>query len=167
MKKSRSRSPLWAGAERRGRVRGTVLALCAVGMLVSQRASGQLLVDPLEVTVLAAGSSRVSASFSLSNTSDKAVQATVTRQDWDRAENGDNHFLAAGSTGSSCGTILSTSPLSIRIEPHSSRIIRLGVQDAAALTKECWDIFFVEEVPQRATVSGGNSLQYILRTGVT
>ena len=135
-------------------------------MLVSQRASGQLLVDPLEVTVFAAGASRVSASFSLSNTSDKAVQATVTRQDWDRAENGDNHFLPAGSTGTSCGTILSASPLSIRVEPHSSRIVRLGVQEAASLTKECWDIFFVEEVPQRATVSGGNSLQYIFRTGV-
>jgi P pilus assembly chaperone PapD len=135
-------------------------------MLVSQRASGQLLVDPLEVTVLAAGASRVSASFSLSNTSDKAVQATVTRQDWDRAENGDNHFLPAGSTGSSCGQLLTASPLSIRVEPHSSRIIRLGVQDATALTKECWDIFFVEEVPQRATITGGNSLQYIFRTGV-
>ena len=135
-------------------------------MLVSQRASGQLLVDPLEVTILAAGTNRVSASFSLSNNSDKAVQATVTRQDWDRAENGDNHFLPAGSTGTSCGTILSVSPLSIRVEPHSSRMIRLGVQNAAALTKECWDIFFVEEVPQRATISGGNSLQYIFRTGV-
>ena len=135
-------------------------------MLVSQRASGQLLVDPLEVTLLAAGANRVSGSFSLSNTSDKAVQATVTRQDWDRAENGDNHFLPAGSTGSSCGKILSASPLSIRVEAHSSRMIRLGVQDAGALTKECWDIFFVEEIPQRATINGGNSLQYIFRTGV-
>jgi hypothetical protein len=33
------------------------------------------------------------------------------------------------------------------------------------VTKECWDIFFVEEVPRRASAKG-NSLQYIFRTGV-
>jgi P pilus assembly chaperone PapD len=146
-------------------VRTTVLALCAVGVVVSHRASAQLLVDPLEVTMLTAGATRVSASFSLSNTSDAPVQATITRQDWDRAENGDNRFLPAGTSGASCGAMLSASPLSIRIEPHTSRIIRLGVPNATALAKECWDIVFVEELPQRAPVKG-NSLQYIFRTGV-
>ncbi len=146
-------------------MRRTVLALCAVGVVVSQRASAQLLVDPLEVTLTTAGNSRVSGSFSLSNTTDAAVQATITRQDWDRVESGDNRFLPAGSTGTSCGTMLSASPVSIRIEPHSSRIIRLGAQATSAITKECWDIFFVEEVAQHSTVKG-NSLQYIFRTGV-
>ncbi len=103
-----------------------MLALYAVGLAVSQRASAQLLVDPFEVTMITAGSNRVSASFSLANTSDNPVQATITRQDWDRLENGDN---------------------------------------AAALSKECWDIFFIEEVPQRTTAKG-NSLRYIFRTGV-
>jgi len=134
-------------------------------MVVSQRAHAQLLVDPLEVTMLAAGTSRVSASFSLSNTSDKPVQATISRSDWDRAENGDNRFLASGSSGTSCGAMLTVSPASVRIEPHASRVIRLGAQPGAALTRECWDIVFVEEVPQRSTAKG-NSLQYIFRTGV-
>jgi len=80
-------------------------------------------------------------------------------------ENGDNRFLPAGSTGTSCGTMLTATPVSIRVEPRSSRIVRLAVQGAAALRKECWDIFFVEEVPQRAGIRG-NSLQYIFRTGV-
>src|SRR3954462_1560987 len=160
---SRSRSPERAGVERRGRVRATVLALCAAGV-VAQRASAQLLVDPLEVTMLT-GSGRVSASFSLQNTSDGPVQATITRQDWDRQENGDNRFLAAGSSGKSCGAMLSVSPLSVRVEPHTSRVVRLSVQTGAALTRECWDIVFIEEVPQRAA-SKGNSLQYIFRTGV-
>jgi hypothetical protein len=115
--------------------------------------------------MVAAGNSRVSMSFSLSNASDRPVQATITRQDWDRAENGDNRFLPAGTSGGSCGAILSASPLSIRVEPHTSRIIRLAAQNAAALNKECRDIFFVEEVPQRAATKG-NSLQYIFRTGV-
>src|SRR6267154_1254395 len=166
MLNSRSRSPERAGVERGGRVRGTVLALCAViGIVVSQSASAQLLVDPLEVTIFAAGTNRVAASFSLANTSDKVVQATITRSDWDRVENGDNRFVAAGSTGTSCGAMLGVSPLSIRVEPHGSRIVRLSAQPGAALTKECWDIFFVEEVPQRASTKG-NSLQYIFRTGV-
>lgn len=163
---SRSRSSERTGVERRGRVRGTVLALCAViGVVVSQSASAQLLVDPLEVTIVAVGTNRVPASFSVSNTSNEVVQATITRSDWDRAENGDNRFLTAGSTGTSCGANLSVSPLSIRVEPHTSRVIRLGIQSAAPVTKECWDIFFVEEVPRRASAKG-NSLQYIFRTGV-
>ena len=165
MQKSRSHPPIVAGEERRGRVRATVLALCAVGVVVSQPASAQLLVDPLEVTMLTAGTSRVSASFSMSNPSDKAVQASISRQDWDRVENGDNRFLPAGTSDASCGAVLTVSPLSIRIEPHTSRIVRLGFQSATALTKECWNIVFVEEVPQRA-VTGANSLQYIFRTGV-
>jgi P pilus assembly chaperone PapD len=166
MQHSGSRSPARAGAERRGRVRHTVLALCAVGgLVISQRASAQLLVDPLEVTILAAGTNRVASSFSLNNTSDNPVQATISRSDWDRAENGDNRFLAAGSTGMSCGSMLTISPLSVRIEPHTSRVVRLAVQTGAALTRECWDIVFIEEVPQRTTTKG-NSLQYIFRTGV-
>jgi P pilus assembly chaperone PapD len=166
MHRSRSHSPARASEERRGRVRGTVLAFCAViGSVISQPASAQLLVDPLEVTIVTAGNGRVAASFSMSNTSDNPVQATITRQDWDREENGDNRFLPAGKSGSSCGAMLTASPLSIRIEPHTSRIIRLGVQNAGTLSKECWDIFFVEEVPQRASLRG-NSLQYIFRTGV-
>src|SRR5665647_1793924 len=119
---SGSRSPERAGVERGGRVRSTVLALCAVGVVVSQPASAQLLVDPLEVTMVTAGNNRVSATFSLSNTSDAPVQAMITRQDWDRVENGDNRFLPAGTSGTSCGSMLSVSPLSIRVEPHTSRI---------------------------------------------
>src|SRR6266513_5851381 len=166
MQHSGSRSPARASAERRGRVRCTVLALCAVGgAVISQRASAQLLVDPLEVTILAAGTNRVASSFSLTNTSDNPVQATISRSDWDRAENGDNRFLAAGSSGMSCGAMLSVSPLSVRIEPHSSRVVRVAVQTDAALARECWDIVFIEEVPQRAPTKG-NSLQYIFRTGV-
>src|SRR5439155_924999 len=45
------------------------------------------------------------------------------------------------------------------------RVVRLAVQTDAALSRECWDIVFVEEVPQRAATKG-NSLQYIFRTGV-
>lgn len=146
-------------------MRRTALALCAIGALCAKPLTAQLLVDPLEVTLTTTGTNRVTASFSLANTSDVPVQATITRQDWDRLENGDNRFLPAGSTGSSCGSMLTASPVAVRVEPHTARIVRLAVLGAAALRKECWDIFFVEEVPQRAAVRG-NSLRYIFRTGV-
>jgi len=146
-------------------VRLSALALCAIASVAGGPLHAQLVVDPFEVTLTTAGSARVTGSFSLANTSDVPVQATITRQDWDRAENGDNRFLPAGSTGTSCGAMLSATPVSVRVEPRSARIVRLAVQGAAALQKECWDIFFVEEVPQRAGVRG-NSLRYIFRTGV-
>jgi P pilus assembly chaperone PapD len=146
-------------------VRGTALALCAIGALSAPPAAAQLLVDPLELTVMPTGTGRAFTSFSLANTSDSPVQATITRQDWDRLENGDNRFLPAGSTGASCGAGLTVSPVVIRVEPHTKRVIRLGVNGVALPGKECWDIFFVEEVPQRSAVRG-NSLQYIFRTGV-
>ena len=146
-------------------MRRTALALCAVTGLVAAPVDAQLLVDPLEVTLTTAGASRVTGSFTLANTSDVPVQATITRQDWDRAENGDNRFLPANSTGTSCGTMLTVTPVSVRVEPRSTRLVRLSVQGAAELRQECWDIFFVEEVPQRTGVRG-NSLQYIFRTGV-
>jgi P pilus assembly chaperone PapD len=165
MNHPRSRSSVGTGEERKGRVRRTALALCASSLLFAPATGAQLLVDPLEVMITTSGASRATASFSLSNTSDQPVQATITRQDWDRAENGDNRFLPAGSTGASCGALLTASPAAIRVDPRSTRIVRLAVQGAAALRRECWDIFFVEEVPQR-TNARGNSIQYIFRTGV-
>src|SRR5256885_11251837 len=105
-------------------------------MLISGSTSSHQLAPRPEVTFFPAGSDRVAGSFSLTNTSDAPVQATISRADWDRAENGDNRFLAAGSTGKSCGQMLSVSPLSVRIEPHSSRVVRLPVQTDAALARE-------------------------------
>jgi P pilus assembly chaperone PapD len=133
--------------------------------LVGSPAAAQLLVDPLEIIVTTAGSNRVAATFTLRNSSDKPVQATITREDWDRLETGENRFLPPGTTGASCGKLLSVSPLSIRVEPLSTRTVRLAVEGAEALRKECWDIVFVEEAPQRQAVRG-NSLHYIFRTGV-
>jgi P pilus assembly chaperone PapD len=133
--------------------------------LASHRVDAQLLVDPLEVTIITTGGNRTVGSFLATNTSDVPIQATITRQDWDRIENGDNRFLPAGSTGFSCGSTLSISPASIRVDPHTSRVIRLSVDSAANLKKECWDIVFVEEIPPRTTVKG-NSIRYLFRTGV-
>jgi P pilus assembly chaperone PapD len=143
-----------------------VLALCALGTAISPEAGAQLLIDPLELTINTTGPNPVSSGISLANKSDKPVQATITRSDWDRTEDGANRFLPAGSTAKSCGATLSVSPASVRLEPHSSRILRVTVQADTTLSRECWDIVFIQEVPQRSANVKGNSLEYIFRTGV-
>jgi P pilus assembly chaperone PapD len=142
-----------------------MLGLCAVNTLLPERASAQLLVDPLQVVIVSPRPGRFVSSVSLSNTSDKPVQATISRGDWDRAENGDNRFFPSGSTPNSCGTKLNASPASLRLEPHSSRLVRLSVTTDSALTRECWDMVFIEELPQHTTVNR-NSLEFSFRTGV-
>ncbi|MFL5500587.1 MAG: molecular chaperone [Gemmatimonadaceae bacterium] len=164
MRRSRSRSSGMASAERRGRAQFAVLAV-SLGVFTPQPTSAQLLVDPLQVTIGVAGPGTALSSLSLSNTSDKPVQVSITRGDWDRAENGDNRFFPGGSTPHSCGRLLSVSPPSVRLEPHTSRVVRLAVQADSLLTRECWDIVFVEELPQR-TATKGNSLEFTFRTGV-
>ena len=146
-------------------MRRTAFALCAVIVLGGRAVQAQLLVDPLEVVIATSGAGRALGSFSVTNSSDKAVQATITRQDWDRREDGENRFLPPGTTGTSCGDVLTASPLSIRVEAHTSRIVRLVAPNPASLQKECWDIFFVEEIAQRSQLKG-NSLQFLFRTGV-
>jgi len=143
-----------------------VLALFALGTAISVDARAQLLVDPLELTINPTGSNPVSSGISLANKSDKPVQATISRSDWDRTEDGVNRFFPPGSTAKSCGAALRVSPASVRLEPHSSRIVRLTVQADTIPSRECWDIVFIEEVPQRSQLVKGNSLEYIFRTGV-
>jgi P pilus assembly chaperone PapD len=158
-----SRSLDRASADYRGRVRGTVLALCAAGTLFSQRSAAQLLIDPLELTIPTGGSIRTVSSISVINTSNQTVEATISRSGWDRKEDGANRFFAGGEN--SCGQILSFSPLSVRVEPQSSRIVRLTIETNAPVTRECSDIIFIEEIP-RHSATKVNSLEFIFRTGV-
>jgi P pilus assembly chaperone PapD len=144
-------------------VRITVLALCAAGTLFSQRSAAQLLIDPLELTIPTGGSNRTVSSISVINTSNRPVEATISRSGWDRREDGANRFFAGGEN--SCGQILSFSPLSVRVEPQSSRIVRLTVESNAPVTRECSDIIFIEEIP-RHSATKVNSLEFIFRTGV-
>lgn len=165
MWRSASRWVSTASAERRRQAWYLVLGLCAGATLVPESASAQLVVDPLQVTIVSPRAGRTTTSVSLTNTSDKPVQANINRGDWDRGENGDNRFFPSGSTPNSCGAMLSVSPPSVRLEPHSSRIIRLSVAADSTLSHECWDMVFVEEVPQHTAVKR-NSLEFSFRTGV-
>jgi P pilus assembly chaperone PapD len=133
--------------------------------LSAARLGAQLTVDQLEISVTPSATGRVMASFVVRNDSKHPAQAIVTREDWDRAENGDNRFVPSGSTVNTCGASMSVFPTAFRIEPGANQIIRLAVEKTPNLPKECWDIVFVQELPQGRTVTR-TGLQYLFRTGV-
>ncbi|MFN2601630.1 MAG: hypothetical protein ABR582_02610 [Gemmatimonadaceae bacterium] len=125
----------------------------------------QLTVDRLEVTVVPSASGRVVSSFVVRNDGKNATQATITREDWDRAENGENRFVPSGSTGKSCGASMNIFPTAFRLESGATQTVRLAVDAVNPPPKECWDIFFVEELAQHWTPTR-SGLRYIFRTGV-
>jgi len=104
-------------------------------------------------------------SFVVRNSGKHAAQAIVTREDWDRSENGQNRFVPSGSTRNSCGESMTVFPTAFRIEPGALQTIRLAVEGTPAAAKECWYILFVQEVAQRKAPTR-SGLQYIFRTGV-
>jgi P pilus assembly chaperone PapD len=56
-------------------------------------------------------------------------------------------------------------PATFLIAPGANQIVRLAVEKAGSLTKECWDIVFVQEVAQKKQYTR-SGLQYVFRTGV-
>jgi P pilus assembly chaperone PapD len=149
----------------KGRVR--ILALALSGCLIATplAVDAQLAVDRLDLALTPARAGRVTGSILVSNESTAPVQASISREEWDRAENGDNRLLPVGTTGASCGDRLTVSPAVLRLEPHASERVRVSMNGTPASGKECWDIVYLEQALQQSPVRG-NSLTYRFRTGV-
>ena len=142
-----------------------MLLSCIPLLLVAAPLRAQLTVDRLEVSITPSANARVVSTFIVRNGGRVATQATVTREDWDRAESGENRFVPSGSTGKSCAASLDFFPKAFRLEPGAAQIVRLAIDSVNRPSKECWDILFVEELAQRWAPSR-SGLRYILRTGV-
>ena len=138
---------------------------CAIIGFSAAPLGAQLTVDRLEITVTPSATGRVMATFVVHNAGKDAAQGILTREDWDRAEDGENQFVASGSTRNSCGELMNVFPTAFRMEPGADQTIRLAIEKAPSLPKECWDIVFVEELTQKRTQTR-SGLQYIFRTGV-
>jgi P pilus assembly chaperone PapD len=139
--------------------------LCALIATSAASLDAQLTVSRLDITVTPSEANRVMASFVVRNVGKTAAQGMVTREDWDRAENGDNQFMPSGSNSNSCGALMSVFPVAFRLEPAGEQTIRVAIEKVPSSAKECWEIVFVQDVPQkRAPTQSG--LQYTLRTGV-
>ncbi|HZH41758.1 MAG TPA: hypothetical protein VFD85_12150 [Gemmatimonadales bacterium] len=147
------------------RVRLGVLAALSVWGLASARpAAAQVSVDQAEIVLHPQPSSPSVAGFNVSNETNALVEAKVYLMDWDRDEDGANRFQPIGAIGQSCAKYLRVFPLSLRIPPHTSQGVRLGLQNADSVPATCWSIVFVEAAAPQA--AAGRNVSYVLRLGV-
>ena len=96
------------------------------------------------------------------------AQATISIEDWDRAESGTNRFYDAGTLPQSCAQALRVFPRTLSLAAGETQSIRIELDSTAAGTtagRECWSLVLVESaVPEAGP--GGRTLLYRLRTGV-
>jgi P pilus assembly chaperone PapD len=145
-----------------GRIAAVALAL-GVG---ARAAHAQIAVDELELKLQLDQHGAASVeTFRVSNTGDAPVQATISAQDWDRAENGDNRFYALNTLPTSCGKRLKVFPMVLQLAAHATQTVRVSMDSAQAAPNGCHTVLFVEQPPppknQRAS-----ALLYTLRYGV-
>jgi P pilus assembly chaperone PapD len=106
------------------------------------------------------------AAIGVRNESDRAVQALVRLEDWDRAEDGSNRWYPYGTRAGkgSCGQALSIFPQALRLEPGAEQAIRVVLDSAKTPTGECWAAAVVETV--QPAERSGQRITYVVRTAV-
>jgi P pilus assembly chaperone PapD len=102
--------------------------------------------------------------ITLTNEGAKPVEAQLRLEDWDRAEDGTNHWYPLGTLAGSCGPLLQLFPASVFLDAGASQTIRLVVDSTAAPLAECWSAAVVETVQPR--IVRGRSVSYLIRTAV-
>ena len=147
------------------RRRGRHVALAAALALVARGAAAQVAVDELELHVsLRRGAVGISQSFHAANAGDMPANATISIEDWDRSERGENRYYPLGSLSSTCGSHVRVFPSVLRFEPRSVQTIQVTVDSADAVPRGCNTILFVETTRMHGPSSSG--LVYSVRYGV-
>jgi P pilus assembly chaperone PapD len=143
----------------------SLLVVLALALGAASPAAAQLGVDRSEIFIRPAVAAERVGVITVTNTGDRAVQAVVKSEDWDRSDVGANRWYKSGTVKGSCGPALTVFPLSLSLERGASQSIRLVLDDAAAasMSRECWSAVILETV-QPPSQSGGVS--YVLRTAV-
>lgn len=154
-----------AATVRKGRVCLQALALFGVALLSGRSLHAQLVVDRFDMRVTPVEGQRTTETILVTNSTATVMQANIIREDWTRSERGDNQFLPQGTTGSSCGELLTYSPKVLRLEPGKSDVVRVSVQDVPSTGRECWDAILVEQVIPHAPATR-SSVNYTFRTAV-
>lgn len=149
---------------RDARRRGRFVALVGVLATLPRLASSQVAVDQLELHVaLRSGARSATALFHAANSTGLPAHATISMQDWDRSESGENRYYPAGTLPASCGSHVSVFPSVLQLEPRSTQAVRVIVDSASAIGHACYTILFVESPPPRGAASG---VSYTVRYGV-
>ncbi len=138
--------------------------LCAAQTVVPHVALAQLAVDHVEVTLDPRPGGEHVALITVRNQGAKTVQAVLRLEDWDRAEDGNNRWYPLGTLPRSCGKILQLFPLSVNLAAGASQTMRVTLDSAAAVHRECWAGAVVETASPQ--VVSGRSVMYLLRTAV-
>lgn len=141
-------------------------ALAALSLMVGgfRPAAAQISVDQAEIVLRPQAAAPSVAGFNVANETNGTVEATIYLADWDRDEDGGNRFQPLGSVPQSCAKYLRVFPLSLRLPPHTSQGVRLGLQGADSVSATCWSIVFVEAGGPQA--GAGRRISYVLRLGV-
>lgn len=148
-------------ARRRGRHIALVVALALIG----RGAAAQIAVDELELHVpLRPGATGLSRSFHAANPGDAPANATISIEDWDRSDRGENRYYQLGSLPGTCGRHVGVFPSVLRFEPRSVQTIQVTVDSADAIPRGCYAILFVETARTHGPSSSG--LLYSVRYGV-
>ncbi len=145
---------------------GWLIAPAGALAAFAHAANAQVAVDQLELHVpLRAGSPTATALFHAANPGGTPAHATISIQDWDRSESGENRYYPAGTLPTSCGAHVSVFPSVLQLDARSSQAVRVMVDSAAAIGHGCYAILFVESPPPpRSSQSLG--VQYSVRYGV-
>lgn len=138
------------------------LALSAV-ILSANQATAQLAVDKLEIYANASTTAQTEV-FSVTNEGKDVLQVTLSVQDWDRTETGNNQFYPQGTRPGSCGQAVSAFPAQLLLAPGEMQQVRVNIQNPP-VNKACWSIIFAQTVPAKSA-NQGRSITYVLRTGV-
>jgi len=131
-------------------------------------ARAQFGVDKTELFLNPSVSAERTGILTVRNEGSERAQATISIEDWDRAESGTNRFYDAGTLPQSCAQALRVFPRTLSLAAGETQSIRVELDSVAGGTaagRECWSLVLVESaVPQAGP--NGRTLLYRLRTGV-
>lgn len=129
-------------------------------------ATAQLAVNRVEVVMHTADLLSRDVVIGVRNESERAVQAVVRLEDWDRASDGANQWYPYGSRAGDgrCGKALTVFPQALRLDAGATQSLRVVLDTAHAPKAECWAAAVVETV--QPVQRGGQTVSYVLRTAV-
>ncbi len=166
-------NPVSSASRGRGRAQASRLALVGLlglGLFVTpaRPAQAQVSVEELEVHLqLARQRAPMTQVIPVKNDERRAQQVRVSLGDWVRDSLGNNVFLEANTTATSCGSRLQVFPQTFQIAPGATELVRVAYEPTPA-DSGCWSIVFIETVtPPPARPDGqGSFLTIEIRTGV-
>ena len=154
-----------AATRRRGTTFLAVLVLLALAESAPSPVAAQIAVDELELRLpLRRGVAR-SETFHTVNPSTQPAQVTISVQDWDRSEGGENRYYPLGTLPTSCASHIKVFPSVLQLDARSVQTVRVALDSADALPRGCYAILFVE-TPPPPKGARGDAVTYSLRYGV-